>query len=340
MRLLVVGSGATIAEAKMIESELHESLPTMKNFCKKLFQNQSIVQRTIASYLLDKGISFNPTFIDFLNGKLGDAISHEKIYPTPLDVFIQLEVQTPESHNVETFFEYAWNQFGEAHPNLWDNLIYWTIYLGLFPLFTNIFHENGIGYKKMIAGAIVCNQLTSEDIVLNLNYDVCFDLAIKRCFDKYCYAPNNEKGAIMIFKPHGSLNLFMNRERNLFMFCDPEEIPGTLTYPDSKGGDWKGTYGIVPPRFNKKYSQHPVAKTILANIQSYKPDVVTFWGVGLTNSDIDLLEIYKNACSTANKIEFINPASDAFDKAKSLLGYELEHYESINHWKERKVKIG
>jgi hypothetical protein len=336
MRLLIVGAGATIAEAEMMRSGLSESLPTMANFCNKLFQNQPVVQRTLALYLTDKGISYNPTFIDFLNGNLGETISREKITSTPLDVFLKLEREEPENHNVETFFEYAWNHFGETHPDIWDVLIYWTIYLGLFPPFTTIFHKNGVGYKKMIAGAIICNELTNEDIVLNLNYDVCFDIAIKQCFGNYCYAPNKQEGAVEIFKPHGSLNLFVNRGKNRFMFCDPEEIPGTVTYPDPEGGYWKGRYGIVPPRLNKKYSQHPLAKTILNNIKSYKPDVVTFWGVGLTNSDIDLLEIYKNACHSAETIEFINPSIDALNKAKRLLESDLKHYENINYWKDVK----
>lgn len=333
MRLLIVGSGASIAEAEMLGKGQGALLPTMADFCKKLFQNQPVVQRTLASYLTENGIPYNPAFIDFLNAKPGTTISRKASTPTPLDVFLQLEKENPEVHNVETFFEYAWNYFGETHPNLWDDLIYWTIYLELFVPFTTIFHESGKGYKKMIAGAIVCNKLTPEDIILNLNYDVCFDIAIKQGFGNYCYAPNKEKGVIEIFKPHGSLNLYVNPEREYFMFIDPEEIPGTQQFPDPEGGVLKATFGIVPPRLNKKYVQHPVAKTILKNIHINKPDIVTFWGVGLTNSDIDLIEIYKNACSFAKTIEFINPDLKALNRAKKILGYDLQHYNDINYWK-------
>jgi len=319
----------------MIGKGLGAKLPTIADFCKKLFTYQPLVQETLASYLDHAGIPYNPTALTIYKEKPGIPISHEEITPTPLEVFTKLESEVPEAHNVETFYEFAWNQFGQRYPTLWESLIHLTIQLELFPPFTNIFHENGVGYKKMVIGQLVCEEMNTDDVILNLNYDVCFDLAVKQWFGKHTYAPNRKHGEIRIYKPHGSLNLFTNRLRHLFTFFDPEDTLGTLIYPDPKGGEWNGRSGIIPPRLRKDYSQHPIAKAILGDIYSYEPSIVTFWGVGLTSSDIDLLEIYRKACTSAKKIEFVNPSLYALKRAEGLLKHDLEHYKDVEAWKNR-----
>jgi hypothetical protein len=71
---------------------------------------------------------------------------------------------------------------------------------------------------------------------------------------------------------------------------------------------------------------------ILEGLRDFKPPVVTLWGVGLTDSDLDLLEIYRMATHGAGRIEFINPTREAFERAQRLLERSAEHYSSLDAW--------
>jgi hypothetical protein len=52
----------------------------------------------------------------------------------------------------------------------------------------------------------------------------------------------------------------------------------------------------------------------------------------LTDSDIDLLGIYTNACNHAKKVELISPSGKAVDRAQKLLGLTIDHYSTIEEW--------
>ena len=88
----------------------------------------------------------------------------------------------------------------------------------------------------------------------------------------------------------------------------------------------------MPPRLGKDYDQHPTAAIILEDIRTFGLDLVTFWGIGLTNSDIDLTEIYRNACSAVRRVEFINPDAKAYENATTLLGKPIVHYPTLEEW--------
>jgi hypothetical protein len=46
------------------------------------------------------------------------------------------------------------------------------------------------------------------------------------------------------------------------------------------------------PRLNKTYDQHPIAKVILDAACNRHPRHIAMWGVGLTDSDADLIDLY------------------------------------------------
>lgn len=331
MRFLIVGAGASIEEFHRMGGDPKDCFPSIDNFGNRLFQESPTLQFVCAHYLTKKGIPFNVRILEAYQNRSGEIIKKEDMENSPLRIFLSLEGCYPRKHNVERLFEFIWNQYGE-NIEMWDELIYWGIYLSISVIQSQYFFENGVGYKKMPAGGLVCSNLTNNDIVLSLNYDVCFDLAVQQNFDEYCYAPNDVENEIKIYKPHGSLNLYVNRQRKCFSFCAPDNIPGTQTHPDPEGGEWKASLGILRPRLSKSYSQHPIANTILKGVKNIEPDVVTFWGVGLTDSDIDLMEIYSNACKHSRKVEFINASGKDFNRAQKLLDVAIDHYTTIENW--------
>jgi hypothetical protein len=88
----------------------------------------------------------------------------------------------------------------------------------------------------------------------------------------------------------------------------------------------------VPPRFNKKYAQHPIARIIIDGIVSFRPDIVTFWGVGLTDSDADLLDVYRKWIASTSVIEVINPDAAVTDRAMRIFKMDVRHYSTLEEW--------
>jgi hypothetical protein len=187
----------------------------------------------------------------------------------------------------------------------------------------------------MLAGAKVANQLDNYDVVLNLNYDIAFDLALKQRGKKICYAPHFIENAIYLLKPHGSINLYINHKSKKWFFSEPDKVAGSVSLDCGDEGIFDPFGSIIPPRLNKNYKLHPMAQAILYTIRTYKANKLTFWGIGLAESDVDLLEIYNEASSTAKVVEFINPDQSACTKASSLLGREVKWFSSLGKWLEQ-----
>lgn len=140
-----------------------------------------------------------------------------------------------------------------------------------------------------------------------------------------CYSPNmptSEK--ILVAKPHGSLNMVMNNAH--FKFGQP----GWLGLPQTPG--FSSYSGILPPRLNKEYSQHPIAKIILAPLKKRKPDSIIMWGVGLTESDVDLVSLYKQWAESADTIDVINPSKKVANKVENLCNSPVSHFSSLADW--------
>lgn len=111
-----------------------------------------------------------------------------------------------------------------------------------------------------------------------------------------------------------------------FAFSQPEAAGASIE-------GWTCFIGLIPPRLNKKYSQHPISEQIIENLKSHpKPNILTFWGVGITESDIDLNEIYTDWSISADTIEVINPDKQVSDKVSHLLSKKVDWYPSIDEW--------
>lgn len=329
-RLLVVGAGASIEECRRSGNyplDATRSFPSIRNFCAKLFDPTSVtLLKATASYLQKHGVNFDPRLLET---KIGDAFTGEDIKRGPVGVFINLEAKAPDQHNIETLCEHAWRQFG-ADPDFWAAFIHEGIFLHLFALFTEQF---GLGAgKNMVAGRQVAEVLQPGDRVLNLNYDIAFDLALKQAGKAITYSPDVRENGISVFKPHGSFNFYVNPKNGNCFFEDPQKIQGSFGIPDPQGGVFFVQHGIIPPRLNKSYAQHPAAEMILSHGRPFSPRIVTFWGVGLTNSDVDLLSLYREAVAYAELVEFINPSQEASEKATKLLATKLTHFLSLDQW--------
>jgi hypothetical protein len=170
--------------------------------------------------------------------------------------------------------------------------------------------------------------LGAEDLVLNLNYDLIFDVALKNIGKEAVYSPNSRKpDRIWAFKPHGSFHLAVNEAARSFYFGQVELIG------DVQPSDGSTTYsGFIPPRAGKSFSQNPWGKMIVDPLLALEPEVVSFWGVGSPASDIDLFEAYKKLCATASEIEYINPSIDDARNFEKLLGKNVTHFESVGKW--------
>ncbi|WP_020181807.1 hypothetical protein [Methylotenera sp. 1P/1] len=306
MRVLVIGAGASIEEARRSNVPEEYWPPVMNNFAEKLWNNHS-------------GF-FNYWLPDYLSSLGYDAVSD------PTDYFIELSKRSPESINIERLFEFCWNNKGKKFPEDWQNLIYHGILNPLsFLLIMGFFNEGQLIELK--AGGIVTRKLSDGDIVLSLNYETLFELAAEQSARKITYSPNIFNGqGLLIVKPHGSMNLLANEHR--FKFCDLNCIGSVHSSLD----DYRNWTAIIPPRFNKQYEQHPIARMIINPISNIKPDVLTFWGVGLTDSDIDLVQIYKQWIGSATRIEVINPDRVVESRIQEVLNSEVIYYATLDEW--------
>lgn len=167
--------------------------------------------------------------------------------------------------------------------------------------------------------------LAPGDLVLSLNYDTVFELALQQANRPFSYSPNVPNGEdILVCKPHGSLNLVSNEKD--FKFGQPE----WLGMPQHQG--YQSYSGLIPPRLNKSYSQHPIARMILEPVISRVPEQIVMWGVGLNESDADLTELYRGWVSQAREVEIINPSQDVADQVRALASCNIAHFSSVDDW--------
>ncbi len=160
---------------------------------------------------------------------------------------------------------------------------------------------------------------------MNLNYDTVFELALEQCNKPFVYSPNAPRANdVTVCKPHGSLNMVMNAER--FAFGQPEWL-GTPESPN-----FRSYSGFIPPRLNKRYVQHPASQVILAPTVNRNPDEIIMWGVGLTESDVELVDLYRHWSQDAKRISIINPSEQVARKATDLLSARVVWFESALVW--------
>jgi hypothetical protein len=318
MRLLVVGAGASYAEAE--EAGLPDELrpPLMKDFAEKMWKDYNPYY-LLSAYLQD--IGHNPG-------------------TDPRECFKAIEkLQTPHV-NVERFFEYAYSHHdfvlpGHEHfepASEYENLLLHGILNPLVFLLVEGLFKHGVEMTPLRLAQTMAKHLRAGDAVLNLNYDTIFEVGAEQAGQELIFVPNKPTPTgLTISKPHGSMNLMVNSNRLGFYFARP------LFAGSVQPGDGSTNFaGFVPPRFNKQYSQHPVALAIIEATKAavVEPEHVIFWGVGLTDSDQDLLDLYRQWCHGA-RVDFINPSDGDVVKAMTLLGTSARHYRNVEEWNRR-----
>lgn len=314
MRLMVVGAGASYAEA--LQAGLPEELrpPLMKDFATRLWRN------------------YNPHFLlsEFLRQQGHDPGEDARAQ------FIALEQARAPEINVERFFEYAYNQRDLIVPghegfdpaSEYENLLYHGILNPLVFLLVDGLFKHGIEKAPLSLSRIVAGNLRSGDTVLNLNYDTIFEIGAEQAGHELAFLPNRPtESSLIVSKPHGSMNLLVNKEQHSFYFARPL-FAGSVQPADGA----KNYIGIVPPRVNKQYAQHPVARMIIEATRGVRPAHAIFWGVGMTDSDQDLLDLYRQWCHAADQVDFINPSLADVENAKKLLGVDIRQYRDVKDW--------
>ena len=307
MRLMIVGAGASYAEckAKGLPEEL--CMPLMKDLSRKLWED------------------FNPTpFLEVFLVEQGcdvDGID-------PVNFFYDLEQKSPGL--IEEFFASAWrhrNEFHTPYGRRWNDLMYHGFLRPLnFILVRGLLADNP--ETRLPLSESVAAKLAPGDLVLNLNYDLIFDVALKNAGKRSAYSPHERPDdGVWIFKPHGSFHMAVDEEKQSFWFGQVEFIGDV----QPQGGD-KTFLSFVPPRKSKSFDQHPVAAAIVGPLMEMKPDVVTYWGVGTPESDRDLLELYKKFCGEGIRVEFVNPSQGDAAKMEAQLGRPITHYIDASAW--------
>jgi hypothetical protein len=188
--------------------------------------------------------------------------------------------------------------------------------------------SKGIVDAPLKLSPLVAEKFNGGDVVLDLNYDTLFEIGAQQAGKKITFLPSAPPAdALWVAKPHGSLNMVVNVEKRSFAF-------GELDWPGSpQPADGARNYaGFIPPRFNKKFSDHPAANMILKPIWNLAPEFVTFWGVGFTKSDADLAELYARWCKVCRTIEVINPDRTVANSLKSEFGNKVNHFENVDEW--------
>lgn len=309
MKHLIIGAGASVAEA--IDLGLPEEMhpPVIGNFARKTWADYS-PSPLLNSYLKEKGIT--------------------ELREEAEEIFYKLEAEGKA--NIEEFMEFLWKHretnfsFSLVNTtiNSYRNFLHHGIGSAISLILINGFFENGKGFKTLKASAAMNSCLEPQDLVLNLNYDTLFEIGMRQTGKMICYSPKIPKeNEFLICKPHGSLNLIEDETKATF--GDPESIG--MIAPSSSYN-----FYFLPPCLNKSYDRHPLSKTILTPVIGRKPSRIIMWGIGLTESDRDLVEIYKSWAKTVKTIEVINPSSSAAEKISNVLEKPIQHFLSHKEW--------
>lgn len=334
MRFFVVGAGATIEECHRSGNRGEKQFPTINDFPShwmKMADTRAITFGC-AIYLDEHGITYNKKELELLTGKINSATSDE-LENGPFEVLQKISLDDPINHNIEKIYEFLWNKLHLDSPDILRGFIEHSIFVPIYLRQLENFHSSSGGrWKHLKVAEIICSKLSKEDKVINLNYDTVFEIGLKQNGFKLDYSPNPNDNGIYIYKPHGSLNLLVNKELEAFKFIEPDGLPGTVHFPEPKGGTWYPVEGIVPPRLNKSSKEHPIMREILKSVRSRLPEGIILWGVGFTNSDLDLNKIYKFANIHSKRVEIINPDDNAYYRAKAIFGDNVIHYTSLDSW--------
>ena len=341
--VLVVGAGATIEECLRsgnYKNDKEYLFPTITNFAKKFFLPLPFPISEVQGDRIGISNSYNPPALNIVLQQyltrhkiaFDDRLLNQKGFlatemkNSSVNVFFHLEENFPDKHNVERLFQFAWKKYSQNNK-FWEAFVHQSIYYHLTALFTQQF---GMGPGvEMKAGRKVVELLSSGDKVINLNYDICFDLALVQTGTQFAYSPDQQLGGITVFKPHGSMNLYVNSTSGNFYFVPPDQI-STTGAVQRDGITYSPLAGLLPPIMEKNYKNHACASFILDSGQPFTADRMILWGVGLTDSDTDLLKIYRDLGGSVKESLFINPSPEAYRRAKQLLNCPLRHVTKLD----------
>jgi hypothetical protein len=59
---------------------------------------------------------------------------------------------------------------------------------------------------------------------------------------------------------------------------------------------------------------------------------MAMWGIGLTESDADLLALYSAWSRRAGSVDIINPSADVAAKAADLLKCKVRRFRDVSEW--------
>lgn len=313
-RLLVVGAGASYAEAEHLGIEPALRPPLMKDFAAKMWADYN-PHALLTGFLAERG----------------HQAGNDARQP-----FMALEQDPNSGVNVERFFEYAYHHRDFIVPGCegfdpateYDNLLLHGILSPLCFLLQMGVLSRGPEESPLPLAERVARRLSSADLVLNLNYDTLFELGAQRAGHALSFAPRPvAPGHLAISKPHGSMNLLVDLKAGRFGFS-PTLYAGSIQPADGT----RNYVGFVSPRFGKQYDQHPVAEAIIEATAPFEPSTVTFWGVGLTDSDHDLLALYRTWSRRSETVEFINPGRYDVERAARLVGRAVIHFADVAAW--------
>lgn len=312
MKIVVIGAGASLEESIRLGVNKPLRPPLINNF---------------GGTLWTTNLALPQSLYNFMSAYL-QANGHET-GSNPISTFIQLEALPDNGVDVEKFFEYAWLHRGDSYNGAWGDLLYGGVINPLIDIFArNGFFENGIGWRPFAAYQCVANKLNPGDLVVNLNYEPLFEMGARQAGCDFEYIPDSgDPRKFQVAKPHGSINLIV--EKYKFWFSEPDIIGSVM----AQNEHMEMFRGIIPPRYNKSYQQHPIAKIIFDKIRDYIPDSLTFWGVGFAGSDIDLVDIYKGWCERVQSISLIHPCpTHEVQDAEQLLGKSVQHFKQPEDW--------
>jgi hypothetical protein len=201
MKHLIVGAGATFAEALALGNPIENCPPLIHDFARKLWDN------------------YTPhPYLEVYLQRIG--------YPDfdrrdPRILFFELEEKGVT--NVEKFIEFVWNNRDAKFPVSEPPPVGYMSGLHIRmsgasygpererPATFQCFHENGVGFRNLELTKSVATKYGSGDLVLNLNYDTVFEIALNQLVRPFVYAPNQPKeDELVVCKPHGSMNLVTN----------------------------------------------------------------------------------------------------------------------------------
>lgn len=350
MKILVVGAGATYAEAENLGVKDDSLLPPlMGNFIRHMLSNTAPGQYCLKEFLESRG--YTVTSNDGRNESY-ELEERGDINVEQLLAFCwqnrKMQCDLPDSAKdlpkgyisglgITCAGDDSTGSDDESMRS-WNDILYHGIATPLVLKIISCFRTQKAEWKEFSLSKKIISYLNSGDIVLNLNYDPVFELALNQAGKVFTYAPGHNISSyttmsnygetkytvkhlncIIVCKPHGSLNMIVDESCAKFGFQAPEFL-----YP---AGCYKG---LIPPRLDKTYAQHPFAKVMLDSIEDNSPSEIIFWGVGFTESDIDLIKLYKNWLGADTLITIINPDENVRMKVECLLSVKRER---INYCK-------